>query len=93
MLFHSNNKQIIGVLRFRSQYAMDFKRTSTNVIINPYAKHPAAATTERKVKTNNVAITPVVTDLNMGNQFQLRNGAIKKCKKMATKRLHKQVYK
>jgi hypothetical protein len=93
MLFVSNNKQIIGVLRFRSQYTMDFNRTSTGVIINPYAKHPAAATTERNEKTNNVAITPVVNDLTMGNQSQLRNGAIKKCKKMATNRKKKQVYK
>jgi hypothetical protein len=93
MLFVSNNKQIIGVLRFRSQYTMDFNRTLTGVIINPYAKHSAAATTEKNEKTNNVAITPVVNDLNMGNQSQLRNGAIQKCKKMATKRKTKQVYK
>jgi hypothetical protein len=64
---------------------MDFNRTSTGVIINPYAKHPAAATTERNKKTNDAAITPVVNDFNMGNQSQLPNGAIKKCKKMATK--------
>jgi hypothetical protein len=86
MLFVSNNKQIIGVLRFLCQFTMDCNRTSTSVVVNPYAKHPAAATTERSEKTNNVAITTVVTDLKMGNQSQLRNGAIKKCKKMATKR-------
>jgi hypothetical protein len=41
---------------------------------------------------NNVAPDSVVTDLTMGNQSQLRNGAIRKCKKQATKTKTKRVY-
>jgi hypothetical protein len=73
---------------------MDFNRTSTDAIINPYVKQSTAAASKSNDSMNNVAINTVVTNLNMGNQLQLCNGAIKKCKKMATKRLYKkQVYK
>ncbi len=72
---------------------MDCNRTSTGVVINPYAKRRTEAASESNNSANNVAINSVVTDLTMGNQSQLRNGAIKKCKKMATKRKTKQVYK
>ncbi len=73
---------------------MDFNRTTTDVTINPYAKRSTAEASESNDSTNNVDINTVVTNLNMGNQSQLRNGAIKKCKKMATKRLYKkQAYK
>jgi hypothetical protein len=72
MLFDSTIKQVIGVLRFRSQYTMDFNRTSTGVIVNPYVKRPTAAASESNDSPNNVAIDSVVTDLNnMGNQSQL----------------------
>ena len=70
--------------------------TSTGAVINPYAKRPSPLTASESNNTpNNVAITSVVTetDLNMGNQSQLCNGAIKKCKKMATKQKAKRVYK
>jgi hypothetical protein len=94
MFTDSTTTQAIGVLRFRSQNTMDFNRTSTDVTINPYAKRSTAEASESNDSTNNVAINTVVTNLNMGNQSQLRNGAIKKCKKMATKRLYKkQAYK
>ena len=64
---------------------------SNRVLINPYAKRPAAAASENNDRVNNVAINLVVTDFTMGIQSQLRGGAIKNYKKMATKR--KLVYK
>jgi hypothetical protein len=42
---------------------------------------------------NHVAINSIVTDFNMGIQSQLRDGAIRKSKKMATKAKTKRVYK
>ena len=59
---------------------------SNGAFINPYAKRPAAAARESNDRVNNVAINSVVTDFTMGIQSQLRGGAIKNCKKMATKR-------
>ena len=56
-----------------------------HAFIDPYAKRPAAVASENNDGVNNAAINPVVNDFTMGIQSQLRGGAIKKCKKMATK--------
>ena len=37
---------------------------SNLVLINPYAKRPAAAASENNDRVNNVAINPVVTDFS-----------------------------
>ena len=72
---------------------MDLDRTSTTAFVNPYAKRSAAAASENNDLSNNVATNSVVTDLTMGIQSQLRGGAIKNCKKIATKVNKKRIYK
>ena len=72
---------------------MDFNRNWTGAVVNPYVELPAAAESESNDSPNIVAITSVVRDLNMRNQSQLRNSAVKKCKKMGTKRKTSRVYK
>jgi hypothetical protein len=72
---------------------MDFNRNSNGAFVNPYAKRPAAEASESNDLANDVAINTVVTDFNMGIQSQLRDGAIRKSKEMATKAKTKRVYK
>jgi hypothetical protein len=93
MISERNKNTTIGVFGFHCQFTMDLNRTLTPVIVNPYARRPTVAARESNNTVNNVATNSVVTDLTMGNQSQLRNGAIRKCKKRATKNKTRRVYK
>jgi hypothetical protein len=75
---------------------MDFNRNLNGVIVNPYEKRPAATAAKESGNShvaNDLSINAVVTDFTMGVQSQLREGAIKKCKKIGTKVKARRVYK
>jgi hypothetical protein len=93
MISERNKNTAIGVSGFHCQFTIDLNRTLTPVIVNPYARRRTVAASESNNTVNNVATNSVVTDLTMGNQSQLCNGAIRKCKKRATKNKTKRVYK
>jgi hypothetical protein len=75
---------------------MDFNQTFTGVVINPYAKRPPTAAIENNASFNYLAensINSVATNIEtMGCRSDLRNGAIKNCKKIGTKAKKKRVY-
>jgi hypothetical protein len=64
---------------------MDVNRNLNGVMVNPYAKRPAARDSENSDVANDAATNTVVADSTMGIQSQQRQVAIKKCKKMGTK--------
>jgi hypothetical protein len=77
---------IIGFLRFPCQFTMDINKNLNGVVVNPHAKRPAARDSENSdAADEDVAVNTVVTDSTMGIRSQLRQGAIKKRKKMGTK--------
>jgi hypothetical protein len=72
---------------------MDVNKNLNGIMVNPYVKRPAARDSENSDAANDVAINTAVTDSTMGIRSQLRQGAIKKCKKMGTKIKANRVYK
>ena len=71
---------------------MDPNYKATPNFTNPYAKRSVAEEVKNDDVPNDVAINTVVADLTMGIQSQLREGAVKKCKKIGTKVKSKRVY-
>jgi hypothetical protein len=64
---------------------MDINKNLNGIVVNPHAKRPAARDSENSDAANDAVMNTAVADSTMGIRSQLRQGAIKKCKKMGTK--------